>query len=69
MTGTWRVLRHVCGALRDVHREQMLMWELFWQAGRATVPEDGPLAWVASLDGPRLAGSYLPGPAAIGPPP
>jgi hypothetical protein len=68
MTGTWRVLRQVCSALRDVHREQMLMWELFWQAGRATVPEVGPLAWVPSLDGPRLGGSYLPDTSAISPP-
>lgn len=56
-----RALRHVGRALRDVHREQMLMWELSWQAGRVAVSGDGPLTWVASLDGYRLSGSYLPG--------
>lgn len=35
------------------------MWELWWQANRATVSSDGPLAWVLALDGHRLAGSYL----------
>lgn len=49
-------------ALRDIHKEQVLMWELFWQAGRVPVERAGPLAWVPSLDGPRLTGSHLPGP-------
>jgi hypothetical protein len=60
MTRILGALRHAGRALKDVHREQMLMWELCWQAGRASVPEDGPLAWVTSLDGHRLSGSYLP---------
>ena len=38
------------------------MWELWWQANRATVPSDGPLTWVLTLDGHRLAGSDLPVP-------
>jgi len=29
MTRIWTALQHVCAALGDVHREQMLMWELF----------------------------------------
>jgi hypothetical protein len=49
-------------SLRHVHREQTLMWELWWQANRATVPSAGPLRWVLTLDGNRLAGSHLPAP-------
>ena len=29
---------------------------------RATVPSTGPLRWVLTLDGNRLAGSHLPAP-------
>ncbi len=54
-------LRSAGRALSHVHREQVLMWELWWQAGRTAVPEAGPLTWVTSLDGDRLSGSYLPG--------
>lgn len=38
------------------------MWELSWLAGRATAPETGPLTWVMTLDGHRLAGNRLPVP-------
>ena len=38
------------------------MWELFWQSSRVAVDRAGPLAWQASLDGPRLIGSALPTP-------
>jgi len=55
----WRSVRGVASALRTLHREQTLMWELWWQANRVTVPSDGPLTWVLTLDGRRLAGSYL----------
>jgi hypothetical protein len=55
----WRSVRAVASALRTLHREQILMWELLWQANRATVPSDGPLIWVLTLDGRRLAGGYL----------
>jgi hypothetical protein len=58
----WRSVRGVASALRTLHREQTLMWELRWQANRATVPSDGPLTWVLTLDRHRLAGSYLPVP-------
>jgi hypothetical protein len=50
------------GVLLHVHREQTLMWELWWQASRATVPSTGPLRWVLTLDGDRLAGNHLPAP-------
>ena len=60
---TWR--RAACraaAALRAIHDEQVLMWgtRLGVQPGAR-----GPgrlLAWTASLDGPRLAGRYLPSP-------
>lgn len=55
----WRFVRGVTSALRTLHREQTLMWELWWQANRATVPSEGPLTWVLTLDGRRLAGSHL----------
>ena len=56
----WRLVRGAASGLRALHREQTAMWEVWWQAGRATVPSDGPLTWVLALDGHRLAGSYLP---------
>ena len=55
--GLWR---RVAAALRHINAEQTLMWELSWQAGRATVPKTGPLTWVPTLDGYRLAGDHLP---------
>ena len=58
----WRAVRWVASALRTLHREQTLMWELWWKANRVIVPSDGPLTWVITLDGRRLAGSYLPVP-------
>jgi hypothetical protein len=38
------------------------MRETWWQANRATVLSNGPLTWVLTSDGHRLAGSYLPVP-------
>lgn len=38
------------------------MRELVWQSSRVPVDRAGLLAWTASLDGPRLAGRYLPSP-------
>jgi hypothetical protein len=55
-------LRRACEVLLHAHREQALMWDIFWQAGRAATPEAGPLTWAATLDGYWLGGSYLPGP-------
>ena len=40
-------------ALRTVHDDQVLMWELFWQSSRVAIERTGPLAWTPSLDGPR----------------
>jgi hypothetical protein len=47
-------------ALRAIHDEQVLTWELFWQSSHVAVDRAGPLAGQASLDGPRLIGSALP---------
>jgi hypothetical protein len=58
----WRAARRAAAALKHVHDEQTLMWELQWQSSRAAVPETSPLTWVPTLDGPRLAGSHLPVP-------
>jgi hypothetical protein len=59
----WRAARCAARALRTVHDEQVLMWELLWQASRVPADQAGPLAWTSSLDGPRLTGSYLPTPS------
>ena len=58
--GPWRAICRAAAALRHIHNEQTLMWELQWQASRAAVLESGPLTWVLTLDGHRLAGSHLP---------
>ncbi len=58
----WRAMRHAASAIRKAHDEQVYMWECFWRSSRAEPPATtGPLSWVPSLDGSRLAGSYLPG--------
>ena len=58
-TSAWRTARRAAGALRAIHDEQVLMWELFWSANGVPVDRTGPLAWTPSLDGPRLTGSHL----------
>ena len=55
----WRAVRRGGAALRAMHDEQVLMWELFWQSSRVPVDRAGPLVWTPSLDGPRLAGRHL----------
>ena len=57
----WRAACCGAAALRAIHDEQVLMWELVWQSSRVPVDRAGPLAWTPSLDGPRLTGSHLPG--------
>jgi hypothetical protein len=56
----WRAARRASAALRAIHDDQVLMWELFWQSSRVAVERTGPLAWTPSLDGQRLTGSHLP---------
>jgi len=60
----WRAACRAAAALRAIHDEQVLMWELVWQSSRVPVDRAGPLAWTPSLDGPRLTGRHLPSPAA-----
>jgi hypothetical protein len=57
----WLAVRKVIGAVRTANDEQVYMWERFLLSSRAVPLEPtGPLRWVPSLDGYRLAGSYLP---------
>ena len=56
----WRAVRRGGAALRAIHDEQVLMWELFLQSSRVPVDRAGPLAWTPGLDGPRLTGNQLP---------
>jgi hypothetical protein len=63
----WRAARRAAAALRAIHDEQVLAWELFLQSSRAPLDRAGPLAWTPSLDGPRLTGSHLPSPDDAGP--
>jgi hypothetical protein len=56
----WRAARRVAAAPWALQEEQGRMWDAWWQANRATVPESGPLSWVLTLDGHRLSGSHLP---------
>jgi hypothetical protein len=58
----WRAVCRAAAALRAVHDEQALMWELVWQSSRVPVDRAGPLAWTPSLDGPGLTGRHLPSP-------
>jgi hypothetical protein len=55
-------VRTVIRAVRRANDEQVYMWECLVLTSRA-VPAmaTGALRWVPSLDGYRLAGSYLPG--------
>jgi hypothetical protein len=56
--GWWRAVCRATRALRRLHDEQVYAWEVWSQANRAAVPEDGPLRWARTLDGYRLAGGY-----------
>ena len=60
VVAVWRTAHRAVAALRAIHDEQVLIWELFWQSCHVAVDRAGPLAWQASLDGPRLIGSDLP---------
>ena len=60
VAAAWRAACCTAAALRALHDEHVLAWELFWQSCRAPVHRVGPLAWTPSLAGPRLTGSHLP---------
>ena len=57
----WLAVRSVIRAARMAHHEQVRMWEcLLLTSGAAPLTAAGPLRWVPSLGGYRLAGSHLP---------
>ena len=57
----WLAARTVIRAVRMAHHEQVRMRECILQtSGAAPLTAAGPLRWVRSLDGYRLAGSQLP---------
>ena len=51
VAAVWRTAHRAVAALRAIHDEQVLMWELFWQSSHVAMDRAGPLAWQASLDG------------------
>ena len=57
----WLAARMVIRAVRMAHHEQVSMWEcVLLTSGAAPPTAAGPLRWVPSLGGYRLAGSHLP---------
>jgi hypothetical protein len=57
----WPAVRTVIRAVRLAHDEQVRMWECVLEtSGAAPLSAAGPLRWVRSLDGYRLAGSHVP---------
>jgi len=56
----WRAVCRADLAIVHMHDEQLYAWEAWCQANRPAVPEEGPLTWVRTLDGYRLAGGHLP---------
>ena len=59
----WPTVRTVIRTVRMAHHEQVRMWEcVLLTSGAAPLTAAGPLRWVPSLDGYRLAGSHLPAP-------
>ena len=54
-------VRTVIRAVSMAHHEQVSMWEcVLLTSGAAPLTAAGPLRWVPSLSGYRLAGSHLP---------
>ena len=57
----WLAVRTVVRAARMAHDEQVRMWEcIVLTSGAAPLTAAGPLRWVRSLDGYRLASRHLP---------
>ena len=57
----WPAVRTMIHAVRLAHHEQVRMWEcVLLTSGAAPLSAAGPLRWVRSLDGYRLAGSHVP---------
>jgi hypothetical protein len=55
----WRAACRAAAAVRAIHHEQVLMWELVCQSSRVPVDRAGPLVWTPSLDGPGRPGRHL----------
>ena len=54
-------VRMVIRAVQMAHHEQVSMWEcILLISGAAPLTAAGPLRWVRSLGGDRIAGSHLP---------
>ena len=62
----WRAACRAAEALGRLHADHVHAWEVWAQANRASVPAEGPLRWVRTLDGRQLAGSHLPASSGIG---
>jgi hypothetical protein len=59
----WLAARTVIRAVTMAQHEQVRMWEcVLLTSGAAPLTAAGPLRWVPSLGGYRLAGSHLPAP-------
>ena len=57
----WLAVRTVIRAAGMAHHEQVYAWEcILLTSGVAPLTAAGPLRWVRSLDGYRLAGRHLP---------
>ena len=57
----WLAVRMVIRTVRMARHEQVSMWEcMLLTSGAAPLTAAGPLRWVRSLGGDRLAGSHLP---------
>jgi hypothetical protein len=57
----WQAARTVIRAVAMAPGEQVRMWEcILLTSGAAPLTAAGPLRWVRSLEGYRLAGSHLP---------
>jgi hypothetical protein len=57
----WLAVRTVIRAVRMAHYEQVRMWEcVLLTSGVPPLTAAGPLRWIPSLGGDRLAGSHLP---------
>jgi hypothetical protein len=57
----WLAVRVVIRVVTLAHHEQVRMWECVLETSGATpLTAAGPLRWVRSLDGYRLAGSHVP---------
>jgi hypothetical protein len=47
----WRAACHAAAAMRTIHDEQALMWELRLASSRMPVDRTGPLAWTRAWTG------------------